>query len=96
MRCAIVDDEPLAVGILKDYVARVPFLECAATFSNGLDALAFLQKGGVDLLLLDVNMPELTGLQLLRSLPHPPKVILTTAYRNTRWKATTTTWSTTF
>lgn len=80
MRCVIVDDEPLAVGILKDYVARVPFLECAGTFSNGLDALTFLQKGGVDLLLLDVNMPELTGLQLLRSLAHPPKVILTTAY----------------
>jgi len=80
MRCAIVDDEPLALGILEDYVARVPFLECVGVFSNALEALAFIERGGVDLLLLDVNMPELTGLQLLRSLPHPPAVILTTAY----------------
>ena len=80
MRCAIVDDEPLALGILEDYVARVPFLECVGAFSNALEALAYIQRGGVDLLLLDVNMPELTGLQLLRSLPHPPAVILTTAY----------------
>lgn len=80
MRCVIVDDEPLAVDILRDYIARVPFLEWAGSFSNGLDALAFLQQGGIDLLLLDINMPELTGLQLLRSLPHPPRVILTTAH----------------
>jgi len=80
MKCVIVDDEPLAVGILEDYVARVPFLECAGVFSNALEALAFIQQGDVDLLLLDVNMPELTGLQLLRSLSHPPLVILTTAY----------------
>jgi len=80
MRCVIVDDEPLAIGILQDYVARVPFLECTGAFSNALAALAFIQQGGVDLLFLDVNMPELTGLQLLRSLSQAPKVILTTAY----------------
>jgi len=80
MRCVIVDDEPLALGILKDYVAKVPFLECAGMFSNALEALAFIEQGSVDLLFLDVNMPELTGLQLLRSLSRPPLVILTTAY----------------
>jgi DNA-binding LytR/AlgR family response regulator len=80
MRCAIVDDEPLALGILKDYVDRVPLLECVGVFSNALEALAFVEQGGVDLLFLDINMPELTGLQLLRALSHPPRVILTTAY----------------
>jgi len=80
MRCVIVDDEPLALGILRDYVSRVPLLECVGEFSNGLDALAFIEQGNVDLLFLDINMPELTGLQLLRSLSHPPLVILTTAY----------------
>jgi DNA-binding LytR/AlgR family response regulator len=80
MKCVIVDDEPLALGILEDYVSKVPFLECAGAFSNALEALAFVEQGRVDLLFLDINMPELTGLQLLRSLQHPPRVILTTAY----------------
>jgi len=80
MKCVVVDDEPIAVGILEEYIAKVPFLECLGAFSNALDALAFIEQGGVDLLFLDINMPELTGLQLLRSLAHPPAVILTTAY----------------
>lgn len=80
MRCVVVDDEPLAVGILEDYVAKVPYLEHVGSFGNALDALAFIQKGGVDLMFLDVNMPELSGFQLLRSLSQPPLVILTTAY----------------
>jgi DNA-binding LytR/AlgR family response regulator len=80
MKCVIVDDEPLAIGILEDYVAKVPFLECAGTFGNAIEALAAIQRGGIDLVFLDVNMPELTGFQLLRALTHPPRVILTTAY----------------
>ena len=81
LRCVIVDDEPLAREILEDYVARVPYLELAGSFDTGLAALTFLQSHPVELLLLDIQMPELTGMQLLKVLPSPqPAVVLTTAY----------------
>ena len=80
LRTVIIDDEPLAREILEDYVARVPYLEAVASFDNGLAALNYLQQNEVDLLLLDIQMPELTGLQLLKVLPKAPAVILTTAY----------------
>jgi DNA-binding LytR/AlgR family response regulator len=80
MKCIVVDDEPLAASILEDYVAKVPFLEHAGSYGNAVEALAAIQRGGVDLVFLDVSMPELTGFQLLRALTNPPLVILTTAY----------------
>ncbi|MEL6536170.1 MAG: response regulator transcription factor [Bacteroidota bacterium] len=81
IRCVIIDDEPLAREILEDYAERVPFLELVATFDNGLAALTYLSAHTVDVLFLDIQMPELTGMQLLKVLPSPqPAVILTTAY----------------
>lgn len=80
MRCALLDDEPMALELLEDYVAKVPFLELAGSFRNALTALEALQRTPVDLLFLDINMPDLTGLQFLKALPDPPLVVFTTAY----------------
>lgn len=78
--CLIVDDEPLARDLLRDYVAKVPFLRLHAACASPLEALDILRQHPIDLLLLDVQMPELTGLALLRALPRPPLVVLTTAH----------------
>ena len=75
----IVDDEPLARAGLSDYVARTDFLTEVGQARNGMEALAFLERRAVDLLLLDVQMPGLSGTELLRALRNPPAVIFTTA-----------------
>ena len=80
MRCIVIDDEPFALDLIKDYIQRTPFLELAQGFSNPFKAIDFLNKENVDLIFLDINMPELSGIQLYKSLNHPPKVIFTTAY----------------
>lgn len=80
LRCLLVDDEPLARNLLSDYVGRVPYLELTGSVSNPLQALTLLRETPVDLLFLDIQMPELTGLELLKSLRQRPMVILTTAY----------------
>lgn len=80
MRCLVIDDEPTALEIIKDYVEKVPFLECAGTFRDPLEALDFIQKKPIDLIFLDINMPDLTGIQFLKSLESQPLVIFTTAY----------------
>ncbi|MEM8893507.1 MAG: LytTR family DNA-binding domain-containing protein [Bacteroidota bacterium] len=78
--CIVVDDEPLAADKIADYVSRVPFLECKATLDNGIAAMEYLQNEEVDLIFLDIQMPGLTGIQLLNVLKNKPKVILSTAY----------------
>ena len=80
LRVLIVDDEPLAHDVLKTYVARVAHLALVGQCYTALEALTFLHQTPVDVLLLDLNMPEMTGLELLRALPRPPHTILTTAY----------------
>lgn len=80
-RCLIVDDEPLAREGLEQYVQKMPGLELTGSCQSAIDALAFLQKEKPDLLFLDIQMPEMTGLELMKALAHPPKVIFTTAYR---------------
>jgi len=80
LRCLIVDDEPLARHLLTDYVTKVSFLELHAACASPLVALEALRTVPIDLLFLDMHMPELTGLELLRSLPRPPLVIFTTAH----------------
>lgn len=78
--CIIVDDEPLALQKLEDYVRQIEYLDLKACFSSGMKALQYLKKNAVDLLFLDVQMDELSGIQLLEILPEMPEVILTTAY----------------
>lgn len=80
-KCLIVDDERPALKLLTAYISKLPHLELLATCENAMEALAALQKHPVDLLFLDIQMPELTGLDLLKVLQNKPQVILTTAYR---------------
>lgn len=78
--CLIVEDEPLARNLITDYVRKVPYLDLIDALSNPLTALETLRKQSVDLLFLDIQMPELTGISLLKTLQKRPLVILTTAY----------------
>jgi DNA-binding LytR/AlgR family response regulator len=80
MRAIIIDDEPNAIELLSGYVERIPFVECAATFRNPLEALDYLRLNQVDLIFLDINMPQLSGIAFLETLTVRPKVVLTTAY----------------
>ncbi|MEI6948384.1 LytTR family DNA-binding domain-containing protein [Paraflavisolibacter sp. H34] len=80
IRCIAIDDEPLALELLEDNIRQVPFLQLLGGFSNPLEAMRFLQEQPVDLVFLDIQMPGLTGLQFIRSLPHKPMFILVTAY----------------
>ena len=80
LKCIIVDDEPLARNLMTDYVNKVPYLELVEVCSSPLKAIEVLKDKPVDLLFLDIQMPEITGLQLLKVLQHKPMVILTTAY----------------
>jgi len=81
LRCLIVDDEPLAVELVASYCARVPQLTVVATCASAVEAFRVLRCQPVDLLFLDIKMPQLLGTDFLRSLLNPPKVILVTAYR---------------
>lgn len=80
-RCMIVDDEPLARKLLASHVKKVEGLSLVGECGSAVEALNMLQQKKVDLLFLDIQMPEFTGLQLIKTLQHPPAVILTTAHR---------------
>jgi two-component system LytT family response regulator len=80
IRCLVVDDEPLALHILEDYISKIPFLTLVKSTTNPIEALSLVQNGEVDLVFLDVQMPELTGIQFLKIANGKVKVILTTAY----------------
>lgn len=80
LNCIIVDDEPLALDILEDYISKVPFLTLVKRCENPIEALQLVQAGGIDLVFLDVQMPELTGIQFLKIAGSKCHYILTTAY----------------
>ncbi|MBB4599927.1 DNA-binding LytR/AlgR family response regulator [Hymenobacter luteus] len=81
LTCLLVDDEPLALNVLAEYCAQVPFLELKGRFHEALAAVEFLQGTPVDLVFLDIHMPRLSGLQLAQLLPQPaPRIIFTTAH----------------
>lgn len=80
MRVAIVEDEPLAQEILQSYLQRINTFELVATCKNALEAFALLNQQSIDLLLLDINMPHISGMDFIKSLKNPPLVIFTTAY----------------
>ncbi len=80
IRCVIIDDEPLARKGLKEYIADTDFLSLAGEYDNPLKAMEIIQSGEADLLLLDIQMPKITGLDFFKTLQQPPPVIFTTAY----------------
>jgi DNA-binding LytR/AlgR family response regulator len=81
IKCLLVDDEPPAVDLITTYIERVGDLEIVGKCNNAIEAFGFLQKTKVDLLLLDIQMPKMTGLDLIRALHDRPKIIVITAYR---------------
>jgi DNA-binding LytR/AlgR family response regulator len=80
LRCLIVDDEPIARSILESYVKKAPMLLCVGSLDNALSVMTFLAEQSVDIIFLDINMPEFSGIDLLKILQNPPAIILTTAY----------------
>ncbi len=78
--CLIVDDEPLAQKLIDRYVQNTPFLECVGTCSSAVEALAFMNNNKVDLLFLDIQMPELSGLEFSKNVPKETRIIFTTAF----------------
>ncbi len=78
--CMAIDDEPLALELLTDYIGKVPFLQLVYINTNAIEALQYLQQKKADLLFLDIQMPDLTGLQVMKIIQNHCRVILTTAY----------------
>jgi DNA-binding LytR/AlgR family response regulator len=80
LKAIVIDDEPVALEVVKNLSERVPFIDLVHCFTNAFEALDYLRKEKVDLLFLDIKMPDISGIDFLKSLPDPPMVIFTTAY----------------
>lgn len=80
--CVAIDDEPLALVVLQEYIAKTPDLELKKCFTDAFAAMDYLKKQPVALMFLDIQMPQVNGIQLMKSLPKPPLAIFTTAYSN--------------
>jgi len=80
VKCIIIEDEPLAMQILKGYIARIPFLELLESFEDAIEAVEYLKDNSIDIMFLDIHLPEVKGITFLKTLPDPPAVIITTAY----------------
>ena len=80
IKCAIIDDEPLAVELLVSYVNKIPFMELHGKYSNAVDAMKGIAEDPVDVVFLDIQMPELNGLELSKMLPEATRVVFTTAF----------------
>lgn len=75
-----IDDEPIALDVVCSHASKVPYIELLATFTNAFDAITFMQENKIDLIFLDIKMPDINGIDFLKSLSNPPMVIFTTAY----------------
>jgi len=80
IQCIAIDDEPLALQQMAGYIQKTPYLELVELFESAIQAIAWLQENMIDLMFVDINMPDLNGMDFVKSLHHPPKVIFTTAY----------------
>lgn len=80
LKCIIIEDEPLAVKVLEDYVSALPFLDLQGSFKDAILATEYLRNHSVDLMFLDIHLPRLKGMAFLKTLSNPPAVIITTAY----------------
>jgi two-component system LytT family response regulator len=79
VKAIALDDEPIALDVVRSLVAKVPFVDLQACFTDAFEALEFLQQAPVDLLFIDIHMPDISGLEFVSSLPKKPLVIFTTA-----------------
>jgi two-component system, LytTR family, response regulator len=82
LTCIAIDDEPLALGLVKEYLSRLPSLKLLASFEDAISGSEYMLHNTVDLLFLDINMPDISGIELARSLKKRPMIIFTTAYKN--------------
>ncbi|MEG1634248.1 MAG: LytTR family DNA-binding domain-containing protein [Rikenellaceae bacterium] len=82
MKCLAVDDEPLALSIIENFCNKIPSMELISTAANGIEAVEILKTQQVDLMFIDINMPHMSGIEVVRMLEKPPLVIFTTAYQN--------------
>jgi two-component system LytT family response regulator len=80
IKCIIIEDEPLAVKVLSNYISQVPFLELQAAFKDAIRATDYLRHNDIDLIFLDIHLPKLKGMAFLKTLTQPPAIIITTAY----------------
>ena len=80
MKCVIIDDEPLAVDLLKEFVSKVDALELVNTFTNAIDAISIINQSNIDLILLDIEMPHFSGIDFINAIEKKPLIIFTTAY----------------
>lgn len=80
IKCLIIDDEPLAINVIKNYIEQIEELELINSFSNSIEGLNFLKNNAVDVIFLDINMPVLDGINFIKSLENPPLLIITSAY----------------
>lgn len=81
LKCMVIDDEPLAIQLLENHISKVPFLELVSTFKNPLEALISINTNAVDLIFLDIQMPQLNGVQFMKLLQNRAQVIITSAYQ---------------
>jgi len=82
LRCMAIDDEPLALRLIAKYVLEFPALQMVQTFDDAISGAEYLKQGNIDILFIDINMPDITGIELVRSLEKRPIIIFTTAYKN--------------
>lgn len=80
INCIILDDEPLAIKVIENFIKKIDFLNCLGVYSNANDSMEIIKKGKVDLMFLDINMPFIDGISFLKSLENPPKTIITSAH----------------
>ena len=80
IKCIAIDDEPLALRQITNYIEKTPFFELQKSFESAIEALTYLQENSVELMFVDINMPDLNGMDFVKSLINPPKIIFTTAY----------------
>lgn len=81
IKCVIIDDEPLAIGIIEDHLQNFDHVEVIATFNNPLKAYGILEQEKIDVIFLDINMPQMTGFTFIENLSYKPLIVITTAYR---------------
>ena len=82
IKCVAIDDEPLALELIKEYISAFPQLQLVHTFNDAITGGEFLRNNSIDLLFIDINMPDISGIDLVRSLKTKPAIIFTTAYKN--------------